>query len=129
MGTYLDLDDAAAPHTVARLELAALRQQLAEATADAIEAWRRCHIAECEAKGPDGFATWKDAAVAMRQQLAEAQAKIAAHEAMMAGAVEAGVALLPEDDVNWWRWELSPEEYTALLPLDGETVLVVRKPT
>jgi len=68
-----------------------------------------------------------EALASLRQQLAEAQAKLADHEAMMAGAVEVECDLYM-DYADCPNLSLPLDEYAALLPLDGQPVLVVRKP-
>lgn len=54
----------------AAAELAALR-------ADAAEAWRQVHLLKAETSGPDGFATWKDAATDERVRRVKAEAEAA----------------------------------------------------
>lgn len=51
--------------------------ELAAARADAVEAWRQVHLLKAETNGPDGFATWKDAATDERVRRVKAEAEAA----------------------------------------------------
>lgn len=70
------LDDA---RLEARKVLAALASRPAEAPAgqgaedNPVDLWARIHRLEAEAKGPEGFATWRDAAVAERVRRVKAE--------------------------------------------------------
>jgi len=68
-----------------------------------------------------------DCIATLRQQLAEAQARLVAHEAMMAGAVEVEVCWFNGEVGALDRLYLNHEESDALKLLDGETVIVMRK--
>ena len=54
-----------------------LRTELAALRADAAEAWRQVHLLKAETSGPDGFATWKDAATDERVRRVKAEAEAA----------------------------------------------------
>lgn len=54
-------------------ELTAERERADRAEADAVEAWRQVHLFKAEAGGPDGFATWKDAAIDERLRRVKAE--------------------------------------------------------
>lgn len=58
-----------------RLQARATRAEKAEQ--EAIELWARIHRLEAEAKGPDGFATWKDAATDERVRRVRAEQEAA----------------------------------------------------
>lgn len=58
-------------------EAAYLRTCAENAKADAIEAWRQVHLLKAETSGPDGFATWKDAATDERLRRVKAEAEAA----------------------------------------------------
>ena len=45
--------------------------------ADAAEAWRQVHLLKAETSGPDGFATWKDAATDERVRRVKAEQEAA----------------------------------------------------
>lgn len=57
-----------------RAELTAERERADRVEADAIEAWRQVHSLKAETSGPDGFATWKDAATNERLNRVNADA-------------------------------------------------------
>jgi len=56
-----------------RAALTAERGRANRAEADAVEAWRQVHLFKAEAGGPDGFATWKDAAIDERLRRVKAE--------------------------------------------------------
>jgi hypothetical protein len=51
-------------------------QSEAPAEDDPVALWARIHHLEAEVKGPDGFATWKDAAIAERIRRVKAEAPV-----------------------------------------------------
>ena len=58
-------------------DLAAERARADAAVAEAAEAWRQVHLLKAETSGPDGFATWKDAATDERVRRVKAEAEAA----------------------------------------------------
>jgi len=80
-------------YEIARLRaaLATERERADRAEADAVEAWRQVHLFKAEAGGPDGFATWKDAAIDERLRRVKAEAErdeLRERVARLAGAIE-----------------------------------------
>lgn len=67
-----------------RSQLAIERERANRAEADAVEAWRQVHLFKTEAGGPDGFATWKDAAINERLRRVKAEAELTALRERMA---------------------------------------------
>jgi len=58
-------------------QLAAERARGDAAVAEAAEAWRQVHLLKAETSGPDGFATWKDAATDERVRRVKAEQEAA----------------------------------------------------
>ena len=74
-----------------RAALTAERGRANRAEADAVEAWRQVHLFKAEAGGPDGFATWKDAAIDERLRRVKAEterADLRERVARLVGAME-----------------------------------------
>lgn len=67
------------------------RARADRAEADAAEAWRQVHLLKAEGGGPDGFATWKDAATDERLRRVKAEAErdaLRERVARLVGAIE-----------------------------------------
>jgi hypothetical protein len=89
----------------ARAALAAQPAQATESDWTEVDLWAEIHRLREAVKGPDGYASWQDAATDERIRRVRAEAALAARPApAYVPLTQRAIELMPDADV-WWIWE------------------------